>query len=352
MMNFSNNTSHMEGQSVSLRLPITGSIIYVAVYIPVILLCVSGNALVLTTFIRFKKVRKVNNYYIFALAIVDFLTGLVAMPLAISNRLIISETTCHANSRSYLFLPAFVLCATSMCMLLAITVDRYIAISRPLRYHVIMTRQKTTKIIIFCVAFGFCFGTLPVWSFGSDPNQWVCELEQYDAPILTIHALVAAFVIPLWLLLLIIAYVRIFYIAYLRKDAVSNSRSQRAKSVQWKMRTRTTITSAFVLGSFTIFWLPHSFKNIFEIYLAKDLKSLLAVQTFCEMLTYISSFMNPIIYGWRNHQFRIAYKQIREDCGCFQGNKPEQNSASPDTDETGSINLTRSMSSVKINISE
>ncbi|XP_071843634.1 adenosine receptor A2a-like [Apostichopus japonicus] len=352
MMNFSNNTSHMEGQSVSLRVSITGSITYVAVYIPIILMCVLGNALVLTTFIRFKKVRNVNNYYIFALSIADFLTGLVAVPLTISNRLIISETTCHANSRSYLFLPAYVLCAISMCLLLAITVDRYMAISRPLRYHAMMTRQKTIKIIIFWFAFGFCFGTLPVWSFGSDPYQWVCGLEQYDAPILTVHALVGSFLIPTWLLLLIIAYVRIFYIAYLRKDSVSNNRSQRAKSVQWKMRMRTTITSAIVLGTFTIFWLPQSFKNVFEIYLATDLKSLLAVQTFCEMLTFISSFMNPIIYGWRNHQFRTAYKQILSDCGCFQGNKPEQNSASPDTDETGSINMTRSMTSVNVIISE
>ncbi|XP_071843547.1 adenosine receptor A2a-like [Apostichopus japonicus] len=351
-MNFANNTSHMEGQSVSLRVSFTGSIIYVAVHIPIILMCVLGNALVMTTFIRFTKVRKVNNYNIFALSIADFLTGLVAVPLAVANRLIISETTCRAHSRPYLFLPSYVLCAISMCLLLAITIDRYIAISRPLRHHVIMTRQKTIIIIIFCVAFGFCYGKLSVWNFGSYPYKWMCERNLHDAPKLTIHLLAASFLIPTWLLLLIIAYVRIFYIAYLRKDDVTNSRSQRDKSVQWRMRMHTTISSAIVLGAFTICWLPNSFKYVLKIYLATDPKSLLAVQTFCEVLGYMNSFMNPIIYGWRNHQFRTAYKQILNDCGCFQGNKPDQNSASPDKDEPGSINLTRSMTSVNVNISE
>ncbi|PIK35964.1 putative adenosine receptor A2a-like [Apostichopus japonicus] len=188
MDDLSNITEDDTREAVTLRVSVYGTIVYVAVYTAITLMCVFGNALLLVSYICFGDLREISkNYDMFGLTVTDFLTGLVAMPLSISNRLLISDFTCNARSRSHLFLPAYVFTSCAIALLLGRTVDRYIAVSRPFTYHVIMNSRKTIKIVILGYSFGTVFGTLPVWIFGGDPHQWMLELEQYDGPILKIH---------------------------------------------------------------------------------------------------------------------------------------------------------------------
>lgn len=49
----------------------------------VAVLAVIGNATVITVFLRERKLRKRTNYYIFSLALADFLVGLLGIPFAI-----------------------------------------------------------------------------------------------------------------------------------------------------------------------------------------------------------------------------------------------------------------------------
>ncbi|KAJ8035441.1 Octopamine receptor beta-1R [Holothuria leucospilota] len=284
----------------------------------IIISIIFGNSLVIVTFLRFKKVRKVNNYYIFCLAIADFLTGLIAIPLTISNRLIISDFTCQAGTRTLFFLPAYMLTSVSVLLLVAITVDRYIAISRPLRYPNIMTRRKTIKIVLLMWILGLGFGSLPSLNFGSDRYQWVCELDLYESELITGHSLSGSVGITMVIVFILVAYGRIIFIAYLKKSTISWSRSAASKSTHDQMRTRTTVTCGLIVAAFSICWIPNSFKNLFENYLARDLKSLLTIQTACEQLCYINCCINPMIYGWRNHQFREAYKKIFRNCFGYQ----------------------------------
>ncbi|KAJ8041036.1 Adenosine receptor A2a [Holothuria leucospilota] len=148
MFNKSNEQNISESGGIYLRVEFSGAIIYVGVYFLIISSGIVGNSLVLISFVRFKEVRKVNNYYIFGLAIADIFTCLIAIPVAICNRLIISDLTCHAGTRPLFFLPAYMLTSVSTFLLFAITIDRYIAISRPLRYSHIMTRKKTKRIVL------------------------------------------------------------------------------------------------------------------------------------------------------------------------------------------------------------
>ncbi|KAJ8041112.1 Adenosine receptor A2a [Holothuria leucospilota] len=298
---------------IYLRVTTSGAVIYIAVYLIIAICCVIGNGLVILSFVYYQTVRKIiNNYFLFGLAVADFFTGLIAIPLAVINRLVISEVTCRAFTRSVIFFPAYMFGAVSICHLVAITVDRYIAITKPLRYPVIMTSRKACIILVFLWCFGLSFGALPGMSFGGDPKQWVCELQQYEAPTVAVHNIAASSLLPAILIILIFVYGRIFYIAFLKPNLARNSSSRnRSKESQSRARTRATVTCAIVLGTFTICWLPQSYKYIFETYFQiTDLRSLLLIQTSCEMLAYCNSLINPIIYGWRSPHFRRAYKDI------------------------------------------
>ncbi|KAJ8027651.1 Adenosine receptor A2a [Holothuria leucospilota] len=336
MINKSNDRNISESGGIYLRVELSGAIIYVGVYFLIISSGIVGNSLVLISFIRFKEVRKVNNYYIFGLAIADFFTCLISVPVAICNRLIISDLTCHAGTRPLFFLPAYTLSSVSIFLLFAITIDRYIAISRPLRYSHIMTRKKTKRIVLGVWLFGMSFGTLPGLNFGSDPYQWVCELDMYESGVITSYTIATAMAFSVGLAFIFSMYGRIVYIAYVQKTTVTNTRSSVSKRSRDQMRMRTTITCVLISAIFGICWLPQSFKNIFETYLARDIKSLLAIQTMCEMLAYSNSSINPILYGWRNIHFRRAYMKILRSW--FGNDKKTTNMTSQET-ETKSIGL-------------
>ncbi|KAJ8027687.1 Histamine H2 receptor [Holothuria leucospilota] len=302
-------------QGVYLRVGLRGLFIYIGVYIPIIVFIVVGNGLILLSFLRFKKVRTVSNYYIFALAGVDLLTGLISIPLTICSRLIVSDFTCQASTRSYILFPVYFCGEVSVCILMGITIDRYIAISYPFRYPTMMTPKTTKRFILFLFILTTVHSSLPLWSFGSDRYQWVCTTGPYESSASNIQIISGSLLIPIFILFMTIAYGRIFYIAFVKKSAVS--KPSKFKSAHWQKRLRTTLTCAIVIVAFTVCWIPNSCKIIFEIFFAKDAQSLLAIQTFGEWFAFVSSCTNPVIYGLRNENFKQAYRRVFRDC-CYR----------------------------------
>jgi hypothetical protein len=57
---------------------------FIVLEILVAFFAVTGNTLVITVFVRDKRLRKKSNYYIISLACADFCVGICGIPLAIS----------------------------------------------------------------------------------------------------------------------------------------------------------------------------------------------------------------------------------------------------------------------------
>ncbi|XP_070990834.1 adenosine receptor A2a-like [Oncorhynchus clarkii lewisi] len=91
----------------------------------------TGNMLVCWAVCLNSTLQSITNYFVVSLAVADIAVGLLAIPFAIT----ISTGFC-ANFHGCLFIACFVLVLTqsSIFSLLAIAVDRYIAIKSPLRF--------------------------------------------------------------------------------------------------------------------------------------------------------------------------------------------------------------------------
>jgi hypothetical protein len=104
------------------------------------LLAIFGNALVIYAFCTNRSLRRYRNYYIFSLAIADFLVGLLGIPLAV-----LASVGLPRNLYGCLFTVSvlMVLCTISILCLVAVSIDRYWATTNPFAYYRHMTTSTS-----------------------------------------------------------------------------------------------------------------------------------------------------------------------------------------------------------------
>ncbi len=103
---------------------------------------IGGNLLVVLAVATTPKLKSVNGLLITSLAIADLLVGIVVLPFSISNeamrgRWIFGELWCQI----WLAVDVW-MCTASIYNLVAISLDRYLAILKPLAYPSIVTISR------------------------------------------------------------------------------------------------------------------------------------------------------------------------------------------------------------------
>lgn len=141
-----------------------------------------GNLLVVIAVFASAKLHTATNYLIVSLAVSDLLVGLAVLPYSISLEVlefwIFGEIWCQA------WLAVDVcLCTASILNLCAISIDRYLAITRPVHYRSIMSNSRL-KLLIFAVwalAIIICFPPLVGWNDRVQDREDVTHLDNISA---------------------------------------------------------------------------------------------------------------------------------------------------------------------------
>ncbi|KAK2582356.1 hypothetical protein KPH14_004690 [Odynerus spinipes] len=123
-----------------LRGCILGSIIVTAIF---------GNLLVMVSVMRHRKLRIITNYFVVSLALADMLVAMFAMTfnasVQITGRWLFSYFMCDVwNSLDVYF------STSSILHLMCISVDRYYAIVKPLKYPIKMTKRVVACMLLAC----------------------------------------------------------------------------------------------------------------------------------------------------------------------------------------------------------
>lgn len=139
------NASYSGEQKLSVAVTIAkgclmGSIIVTAVF---------GNLLVMVSVMRHRKLRIITNYFVVSLALADMLVAMFAMTFNASVQLtgkwLFGYFMCDVwNSLDVYF------STSSILHLMCISVDRYWAIVKPLKYPIIMTRRLAAYMLLAC----------------------------------------------------------------------------------------------------------------------------------------------------------------------------------------------------------
>lgn len=136
---------------------------------------VSGNVLTILAIAWSRKLRNViSNYFILNLAISDLLVG-VTLPYHLAFYV---DHTLHRNKTVCIsrFVIISLACGGSICNLIAIAIDRYVAIVHPLSYNAYATKKRVMLIIAIswtCVA---GVSSIPICWNCFDTSQ-TCELD-------------------------------------------------------------------------------------------------------------------------------------------------------------------------------
>ncbi|CAG0880596.1 unnamed protein product [Cyprideis torosa] len=177
------------------------------------LLTVLGNVMVMVSFKIDKQLQTISNYFLFSLAVADFVIGLISMPLFTVYVLFgywpMGTLVCNAwLSLDYLVSNASVL------NLLIISFDRYFSVTRPLTYRV----RRTTKRAAFMISCAWIISLMlwPPWIYAwpyiegrrtVPPTECYIQFLETNA-ILTLITAIAAFYIPV--LIMIVLYWKIW----------------------------------------------------------------------------------------------------------------------------------------------
>ncbi len=289
----------------------------------VTLVIIVGNSLVLLVLPRMKTCKGNPRLLLTSLTIADLLAGIfVALPMTISSvadRWVLGNIFCNFIAGARL---AFNI--AGLLSLLAVTIDRYVAIAHPLRYNAVVTRRKCVFIVslIWCVSvfmanvYGPIFGHIPAKYFS---EHCICyftpaNVNEFDWTV--VFCLTFIVVVPF--LITATVYMKLFFI--LRKRAKFVAKFTNTQNTNIKFLT----TFFLVLLYFGIAWIPYALLRFTEI--ATDFVPPKEVDILIEILILINNGINIFTYYFRNNDFQGA--ATRYLCSCMKGNGGDKSQTS------------------------
>ena len=265
------------------------------------LAAVIGNAVVLWLLYKNESLRTISNQFLASLSVADLLVGLVIDPAWIAIKCYIKprEPT-HILFDVIMLLWIHTTAATTF-NLCCVSVDRFIAIRFPFRYHDIVTKKRcyTVIILLWLISLG-----LPICSMS------VVDDEDNVVALVLSLALIT-FVFPLF----VVSFCYICILREARKQfrkiltAINPGNYDENIRVNTMQNFKAIKTVGVVLGVYIITWIPSLALLLVDCYYlaANDNckhKKLFVVWPWAEAIAFTSSAINPWIYYFRNTVFR------------------------------------------------
>ncbi|EDO35409.1 predicted protein [Nematostella vectensis] len=248
-----------------------------------------GNTVVCIVIFANVDLHTVTNYFIFSLSIADLLVCTVAQPMYVASLLGFVDGRFVSIRRMF----AFVSVLASVSNLWAVTVDRFLAISSPLKYPRRLSVART-KLVLF-----FIWTT--AWTFGGAAAflRIMRQVVQYYTIIMI------ACIIPI--------YVRIFYIARRHAKLITQQVSyfNRPQYAAVKIRKERENIAAKTVGTvlivFAFCWMP---LEILPFFYRINPKNVQKIFVYVNTLALCQSALNPLIYSWKMESFRRKVRRV------------------------------------------
>lgn len=277
------------------------------------LICILGiaivfsNLLIIATYANFKGPTEVINYYLLSLAVADLLCGLMVVPFSVYPALLgewmYGDILCRFTG--YL---EVTLWAVSVYTFMWISVDRYLAVRKPLRYETVQTKTRCQCWMAFTWISAALLCCPPILGYNTPifhPDSHICMLDWGN---------MAAYSVTLSILVLgpsVISIVHNYgYIFIMMRKLRSGEPihdKEYATALAESLSNPGHMMSFALVFAFWISWLPLISVRIYEVVTGHVVQNTL-LNFGLVWIGVLNSFWKIIIMTGMSPQFRIALR--------------------------------------------
>ena len=279
-----------------------------------------GNLSVCFAVYRNQRLRTLANMFVVALAVSDILISICCMPFSVAT-LIRGRWVFGGNVCRFQGFAMFTCAMASLNTMGIIAISRYFCVVKPQKYIVLFTKKRILMYIglVWCTAF---VGSVPPHLFRNggykfQPAKAMC-MYTFETNIAYTVFIECVF-ISTPLAIITFCYAKVFYTVSRSNQVFSqeNNPQQLRANVE---EAKVTKTLATVMAGFAFCWLPIGIMDYIDAARGEPTLPRQAYLTY-SFLAYLSSTINPLIYGATNRHFRREYKAMVKKLLCFQSRR-------------------------------
>ena len=286
-----------------------------------------GSYFVLRAFHKFRNLRTASNNILVSLSIAD---GLLAIPLILDIiHLCLKYSVRHCPrilKEVYGTITLFLLSVIVLHLTL-LSSERFIAIKFALRYQAIVTKRRA-RIVSIAMWLWALFVTVAVpevlqKATGKDlrkvHRQIKADIDTCEVLHIRWHLVFQAasmFLVPL--LIILCSYTYIFIVSYKQRQHVREQGRDIPGMPTVKHLTKAAHTLAIVVALCLLSIIALLVVTSLRIFCGKSLKDhhhqMLLEKIVYDVAMFLNAICNPLIYGWKNEEFRNAFRKMLKCC--------------------------------------
>ncbi|EDO29285.1 predicted protein, partial [Nematostella vectensis] len=264
---------------------------------------VGGNTIVLLAIFKYSSLRTTSNMFIASLALADWIVGALANPFYVSLSLMksIRDIREIKNTETFVWLLTVAATQYNLC---AVSIDRFIAVSKPMHYRQVVTVPRCLVVIALTWFFAALLGSSAfLVPYDQISGVWIAGS--------VITGFIPAVVISF-------CYSQIVIAAKTQTNKINeaqprNSQQQTIEETRNRLKNRKAAwTFGIVIVLFVVLYLPSLVTNFITLGASTqcDFFDINRLWFWTSMICYSSSAINPWVYAIRMREFRTSVKRL------------------------------------------
>ncbi|XP_078360801.1 melanocortin receptor 5-like [Oculina patagonica] len=232
-----------------------------------------------------------------SLAVSDLGVGLVVQPCYIGLLIMWLQKNTESNSmKNTFYIVTNIFALASFCGVVALSVDRFLAIHLHLRYQELVTHKRVVAVVISIWMFSVFISL-----FGVFANR-------------TSYEVVFNVIFSLCLISTTIVYYKIYVAVRRHTNQIQalqvHQESQNDEMTNFARLRKSAVVTFYVYIVFLICYLPGYCMIIAQFILPETSKTIVAFVLYSWTLMFFNSSLNPVIYCWKMRHIRQAIVDI------------------------------------------
>ena len=261
-----------------------------------------GNLMIVIAVVKdpLKKLRSPFNYFVVNLAVADLIVGIISMPIGIYNHTLEYLKTKPDVLKRVFTVTLFISLTASLLCLITLSVDRYVAITFPMKYRSNLTWRK-------------CWiGSFVIWILSLSLPLIYLKVGYINYLMIYVNTAVVIAAITL-----VMTYIRIYKFLrgqIQRMKEISRTTSNETKMLESKrtlQQKKVTRVFLWILVLFLVCYIPATIiVYILQFCATCHCESIHVMRDTTFYLLTVNSCMNPFVYALKNKHYRHALTQV------------------------------------------